>query len=124
MILIEAEAKARLGNEGGAKTLLYALQKNRDVNAVQSVNTGSALIDEILVERRKELFMENGIEWFDAKRLGRAMVRNGNHRLKGVNNITGKTYDLQANDIRFLLKIPQAEIDANPLIDDSVNTGR
>ena len=105
-------------------TLLFALQKNRDVNAVQSANSGNDLIDEILIERRKELFMENGVEWFDAKRLGRAMVRNGNHRLKGINNITGKSFDLQANDIRFLLKIPQAEIDANPLIDDAVNTGR
>ena len=124
MILLEAEAKARLGNETGAKTLLFALQKNRDVDAVQSATSGTALIDEILVERRKELFMENGVEWFDAKRLGKAIVRNGNHRLKGINNITGKSFDLQANDIRFLLKVPQAEIDANPLIDDSVNTGR
>jgi hypothetical protein len=124
MVLIEAEAKARLGNEIGAKTLLYAIQKNRDANAIQSPTTGQALIDEILVERRKELFMENGVEWFDAKRLGTAMVRNGNQRLKGMNNITGKPYDLQANDIRFLLKVPQAEIDANPFIDDAVNSGR
>jgi hypothetical protein len=124
MVLIEAEAKARLGNEAGAMALLFAIQKNRDVNAVQSTNTGVALIDEILIERRKELFMENGVEWFDAKRLGTAMTRNGNHRLKGMNNITGKPYDLQANDIRFLLKVPQAEIDTNPLIDDAVNSGR
>lgn len=124
MILVEAEAKARQGKEAAAKTLLFALQKNRDINAVQSANTGSALINEILVERRKELFMENGVEWFDAKRLGTAIVRNGNHRLKGLNNITGQTYDLQANDLRFFLKIPQNEIDANPLIDDAVNAGR
>jgi len=124
MVLVEAEAKARLGNETAAKALLFAIQKNRDANAIQSATTGAALIDEILVERRKELFMENGVEWFDAKRLGKAMIRDGNHRLKGVNNITGKTFDLQANDIRFLLKVPQAEIDANPLIDDSVNANR
>jgi hypothetical protein len=124
MILVDAEAKARQGNEIGAKNLLYALQKNRDVNAVQSSNSGQALVDEILLERRKELFLENGVEWFDAKRLGKGMIRNGNHRLKGVNNITGKPYDLQANDLRFMLKIPQAEIDTNPFIEDVVNTGR
>ncbi|MGL2988342.1 RagB/SusD family nutrient uptake outer membrane protein [Flavobacterium sp. RSSA_27] len=124
MILIEAEAKARQGNEAGAKAVLYALQKNRDANAVQSATTGQALIDEILVERRKELFMENGVEWFDAKRLGTPMVRTGNHRLKGVNNVTGNPFYLQANDNRFFLKIPQAEIDANPNIDDTVNAGR
>ena len=126
MILVDAEAKARQGKDGAAKTVLFALQKNRDVNAVQSTNTGQALIDEILVERRKELFMENGIEWFDAKRLGKGMPRDGNQRLKGLNNSAGAgvTYDLQPNDLRFFLKVPQAEIDANPFIDNTVNNGR
>ncbi|MCV9931076.1 RagB/SusD family nutrient uptake outer membrane protein [Flavobacterium sp. LS1R47] len=122
MILIDAEAKARQGNNGGAKTVLFALQKNRDANAVQSSNTGQALIDEILVERRKELFLENGIEWFDAKRLGKGMPRDGNQRLKGPN--AGVTYDLQAHDLRFMLKVPQSEIDANPFIDNTVNNGK
>ncbi|MGY0426509.1 MAG: RagB/SusD family nutrient uptake outer membrane protein, partial [Polaribacter sp.] len=54
MILIEAEAKFRQGDETGAKKLLYALQKNRDPMAVNANNTGSALEEEILLERRKE----------------------------------------------------------------------
>jgi hypothetical protein len=124
MILIDAEAKARQGNDGAAKTVLFALQKNRDVNAVQSANTGQALIDEILVERRKELFLENGVEWYDAKRLGKGMIRNGNQRLKGMNNITGLTYELQAHDLRFITKVPFSEIDTNPLIDNNVNDGK
>jgi hypothetical protein len=126
MILIDAEAKARQGKDVDARTVLFALQKNRDVNAVQSANTGQALIDEILVERRKELFMENGVEWFDAKRLGKGIPRDGNQRLKGPNNAAGAgvTFDLQAHDLRFIMKVPQAEIDANPLIDDKVNVGK
>lgn len=124
LAFVDAEAKARLGKEAEAKTILFALQKNRDADAVASTNTGQALIDEILIERRKELFMENGVEWFDAKRLGIGMPRTGNQRLQGMNGGAGLPYGLLADDNRFFLKIPQTEIDANANIDDSVNSGR
>jgi hypothetical protein len=117
MILIEVEAKYNLGKSSEASTLLYTLQKNRDVNAVKSTNTGSALLDEILVERRKELYAEIGVEWFDAKRLRRGITRTGSHRILTPGNLT-------ADDKKFVLKIPQAEIDANDFIDDSVNSNR
>ena len=118
MILIEAEAKARIpGKEAEAHTLLYYLQSKRDANAVKSTNTGAALIEEILLERRKELYAEIGVEWFDAKRLQRAITRTGNHRV-------GASASLLANDKKFYLKVPQPEIDANLLIDDSVNENR
>lgn len=117
MILIEAEAKNRLNDDAGAHDLLYTLQNNRDENAVKSNNTGAALLEEILVERRKELYLEIGVEWFDAKRLRRGITRTGNQRVKGPSSLT-------ADDKRFFLKIPQAEIDANDLIDESVNADR
>ena len=117
MILIEAEAKLRNNDEEGAHDLLYALQLNRDPDAVKSDNTGDDLFEEILVERRKELYAETGVEWFDAKRLQRAITRSGNHRV-------GAQASLTANDKKFFLKIPQPEIDANPNIDDSVNANR
>lgn len=117
MILIEAEAKVRLGDNAGGHDLLYILQKNRDVNAIKSTATNLALIDEILVERRKELYAENGVEWFDAKRLRRPILRTGNQRI-----VT--TASLFADDKRFFLKIPQAEIDANPLILSDINSNR
>ena len=116
MILIEAEAKYRNGDTPGAQDLLYALQLNRDPAAVQSGNTGTALLDEILVERRKELYAEMGVEWFDAKRLGVGITRTGNHRVPAGS--------LAPNDRKFFLKIPQAEIDANDNIDESVNADR
>ena len=75
MILIEAEAKFRQGDEEGARDLLFALQSNRDPEAVNAMNTGSALEEEILLERRKEMYGEFGVEWFDAKRLQRGIVR-------------------------------------------------
>lgn len=115
MVLVEAEAKFRQGDEAGARALLFALQQNRDPNAVAANNTGTALEDEILVERRKELYGENGVEWFDAKRLERAIVRTPNHRI---------VLTLEPNDKRFYLKIPQSEIDANDNIDNSINANR
>jgi len=117
MMLIEMEAKARLGNESEASSLLLALQQNRDPNAQASGNTGNALIEEILVERRKELYGEMGVEWFDAKRLRKGITRTGNHRVKSTAN-------LLPDDKKFFLKIPQKEIDANLLIDDAINNGR
>lgn len=116
MILIEAEAKYRNGDTPGAQDLLYALQVNRDPAAVASGNTGDALLQEILIERRKELYAETGVEWFDAKRLGLGITRTGNHRVPTAN--------LSPNDKKFFLKIPQAEIDANDHIDESVNAER
>lgn len=115
MVLIEAESLYRLGDESKAHEVLYKLQHNRDPRAVKSNNTGDALLEEILVERRKELYCENGVEWFDAKRLQRGIKRTGNHRVM---------VDLEPNDKRFYLLIPQKEIDANDFIGKEVNDGR
>ncbi|TYA74690.1 RagB/SusD family nutrient uptake outer membrane protein [Seonamhaeicola marinus] len=116
MILIEAEAKFKQGQESAAHDLLFDLQSNRDTAAVKSSNTSDDLYEEILVERRKELYAEIGVEWFDAKRLRRGIPRTGNHRL--INS------DLEPDDKKFFLKIPISEIDANPNIDESVNDNR
>lgn len=115
MILIHAEALRHISGDAAARALLYKLQKNRDVNAVESSNEGDALLEEILKERRKELYGEIGVEWFDAKRLQRGISRDGEHRLR---------ISLDANDKRFFLKIPQEEIDANSNINASVNNDR
>ena len=118
MMLIEAEGLARTGNESGGRAVLEELQGNRILGYQPSGATGSALIEEILVERRKELYGEPpAVEWFDAKRLGRGITRTGNHRVKG-------NASLDPNDKRFYLKVPQFEIDANPNITDAVNANR
>jgi len=110
MYLIEAEAMAQQpAKEADAKNLLYTLQKHRDPNAVQSANTGQALVDEILVERRKELYGEIGTEFFDLKRYNRPMVRNGNHALT-------HTFTIAAGNNRWNFQIPQTEFDRNPNI--------
>ena len=115
MILAEAEAYYHLGNETSAHNLLYQLQVNRDPSAVKSSNTGNALLEEILLERRKELYGEIGVEWFDAKRLQRGIKRDNTHSV---------TIDIAPNDKRFYMQIPQAEIDANKNISKTINVGR
>jgi hypothetical protein len=115
MILIEAEALYWQDREEEARELLYQLQSNRDAEASISDNTGDDLLEEILLERRKEMYAEFGVEWFDAKRLQRGITRSENHRI---------VLELEPNDNRFFLKIPQTEIDANDAIDGSVNNGR
>lgn len=118
MILIEAEAMYKLGEVNEAHDLLYLLQKNRDVNAIKSSNTGNALYEEILTERKKELYGEIGVEWYDAKRLRRGIIRDSWHRLNMASN------PLLPDDKRFFLKIPQAEIDSNPNIPKDINNNR
>jgi hypothetical protein len=117
MLLTEAEAMARQSFDVPAAALLFSLQSNRDINAVASGNTGADLISEIMVERRKELYAEIGVEWFDAKRTRSGITRTGNQRVMSV-------ADLSADDKKFFLKIPQIEIDANDNIDDSINADR
>ena len=119
MMLIEAEGLARTGNDAGARAILEELQFNRiPTGYTPKGNSGSALIEEILVERRKELYAEPpAVEWFDAKRLGRGIPRTGNHRVMG-------NADLTPNDKRFYLKVPLREIDANDNITNAVNDNR
>lgn len=105
MYLIEAEARAAL-NESEAGDVLFALQSNRDPNAVKSGNTGQALIDEILVERRKELYGEIGVSFMDIKRRQTSLTRTGNHP-------DAYRFDFPANSDKFILRIPQREIDSN-----------
>ena len=115
LILIEAEAEFHLGNESRTRELLDALRLNRDTQAQPTTASGSALIELVLTERRKEFYGENGIEWYDAKRLLRGITRTGNHRTQ---------INIVPDDRRFELKIPQEEIDANPSISPAVNTNR
>ncbi len=117
MILVEAEAKYYNNDPVGAHNLLFALQQNRDPNKVKSTNTGAALLEEILVERRKELYAEIGVEWFDAKRYRRGITRTGNHRVGSAANLT-------PDDKKFFLKYPQDELDSNPNIDPNINSSR
>jgi starch-binding outer membrane protein, SusD/RagB family len=111
MYLIEAEARARSGQEPLAQELLYTLVKSRDPNYVKSTNTGATLINEILLQRRIELWGE-GFRFYDLKRLDQPLDRtNANHQQTLANVLT-----VPAGDPRWQFLIPQSEINANPAI--------
>ena len=112
MVLLDAEAQYHSGAEETARNLLFALQSSRDAAAIKTTSSGQTLLDEILLERRKELYGEIGVEWFDAKRYRMPINRDPEHRV---------VINVPADSELFFLKIPQKEIDANPNFDDSIN---
>jgi starch-binding outer membrane protein, SusD/RagB family len=109
MWLIEAEAKARLGDAAGAQTALHTLIANRDITAVKTTKTGTALLDEIWFNRRIEFWGE-GHRFFDLKRLNQPVDRrNSNH-----NTAVAVEMLIPAGDIRWEFLIPRAELNSNP----------
>lgn len=113
MYLIEAEAKARLGQDGAAADVLFVLASKRDPSYVKSTKTGQALLDEILIQRRVELWGE-GFRFLDLKRLNMALDRTGSNHSE---SLTGGIMAVPAGDVRWEFLIPQDEIDANPAIE-------
>lgn len=111
MFLIEAEAKARLGQNAEAARILFDLVKTRDAAYVQSTNTGAALLEEILINRRVELWGE-GFRFTDLKRMNLPLNRNGaNH-----NPAVAVVFDVPAGDKEWEFLIPIREINANKAI--------
>lgn len=111
MYLIEAEAKARLGQPDAA-TILLDFEKTRNPAYALSANTGQALVDEILLQRRIELWGE-GFRFFDLKRTNSSLDRTGaNHESSIINGV----YIVPAGDKNWQWLIPVDEINANPLI--------
>ncbi|MBV8324726.1 RagB/SusD family nutrient uptake outer membrane protein [Chryseobacterium sp.] len=111
MYYIEAEALARTGNEAQAKAVLSEITTSRN-SAYTVTASGAALINEIILQKRIELWGE-GCAWTDMKRLGVDLVRDypgSNHVL-----LSGKL-NIPAGDLRFTYQIPQAEILANPAV--------
>jgi hypothetical protein len=105
MFLIEAEAQARNGQDAPARQALFTLAKQRDPNYVISGNSGQALINEIMIQRRVELWGE-GFRFYDLKRLNEPLDRTGaNHNasLIGVSQVP-------AGDITWQFLIPQSEL--------------
>jgi len=113
MHLILAEAYARSNQDPLARTALFSLVSKRDLTATLSTQTGAALINEIMVNRRVELWGE-GFRYLDLKRLNQGLDRNvvTNYVATSVNNVM----TIPAGDNRFVFFIPRDEINSNPNI--------
>jgi hypothetical protein len=113
MYLIEAEALARQGasQEAAARTVLFTLANNRNPSYVLSVNTGAALINEIMFQRRIELWGE-GFRFTDLKRLNLPLDRTGANHSTTLCAVTA----IPAGDVRWEFLIPKDELNANKLM--------
>jgi hypothetical protein len=84
----------------------------RDPNAIISTNTGQALIDEILINRRVEFWGE-GFRWLDLKRLNLPLDRTAAAFPNFVPLTMSGTVSIPAGDVKWQFLIPRAEIEAN-----------
>ncbi len=111
VLLILAEAYHNNGNDPMALTLLNQLAQQRDPSFAGYSDTGNALLQDILNERRKELAFE-GYRFWDFIRLNKDIVREAN-----TQEYPGQTPLLiSAGDTRLQMPMPQIETDANPNI--------
>jgi starch-binding outer membrane protein, SusD/RagB family len=114
MLLIEAEALARLNQDDNASALLKQLRDQRMPEPVVVNSTGEQLLEEILLERRIELWGE-GFGLTDIKRLKQGIDRtNSNHK-----PALARIMVLEAGSPLFNFQIPQQEIDSNPNINEA-----
>ena len=103
MILIEAEAHARL-SDGQAASTLANLMAKRD----PSWNKSSVTVDDVLLERRIELWGE-GFEYFDLRRNGLSV----NRKYEGTNHSAGAQFVFAAHSSSWNFQIPRQEMQNN-----------
>ena len=110
MVLIEAEALARQGQNAQAATVLAELMKNRQ----PSWNQSTVEVSDVLLQRRIELWGE-GFAYFDLKRTNQGIDRN----YTGSNHLAGYLHTIPAFDKRWTYQIPQTEMQENSHIQDN-----
>ncbi len=113
MMLIKAEAEARTVGLSAAAASVKALRDARfgtNTAAPNYANLTEALTD-ILAERQKELSFE-GHRYLDLKRIGGELGIGIDRNVVDCASFQASCV-LPANDAKFTLPIPQAELDAN-----------
>jgi hypothetical protein len=121
MYLIEAEAIAQQGGRSAeAGELLETLVKARGAEGynLTAFATGAALLEEIYLQRRIELWGE-GFRWLDLKRQQKPLERPFASDLaldkSGLHEASlARVTDIPVDDVRWTMLIPQDEMDANP----------
>ncbi|WP_140938523.1 RagB/SusD family nutrient uptake outer membrane protein [Sphingobacterium lumbrici] len=106
--LILAESYYRNNEPGLALTTLNKFKGFRGA-VEKSGLTGTALLEEIINERRKEFFCDTDKRWLDLKRY---RIGNIERNLQFFN--TGYTIKVEPGDYHYALPIPLAELQENP----------
>jgi hypothetical protein len=114
MMLIKAEAEARVGSYNTAVDILNTIRQNRfrpaDYAGLTAANAAEAL-QLVINERRRELFCR-GLRWFDQKRLNKEAA----FAATVTRVFNGETYTLAPNSNRYVFPIPAKNILLNPEI--------
>lgn len=109
LYLIRAETLARGGNAAAAmqdlNTLLIKRWKTGTFTPLTATDAQNAL-DQVLVERRKELPFTSPIRWTDLRRLN----TDSRYAVTLTRILNGQTYTLPPGDNRYTLPIPDVEI--------------
>jgi hypothetical protein len=111
MYLIAAEASYP-SNTADALKYVNEVTSRRGATAIAS--SGSALLEDIITERRKELAFE-GERYLDMQRLQRNIARSKNYPAAALS--------IDFTNYRRIMPIPQGELDANPSIKLQQNPG-
>jgi phosphatidylserine decarboxylase len=111
MYLIAAEASYP-SNTADALKYVNEVTSRRGATAIAS--SGSALLEDIITERRKELAFE-GERYLDMQRLQRNIARSKNYPAAALS--------IEFSNYRRIMPIPQGELDANPNIKSQQNPG-
>ena len=111
MYLIAAEASYP-SNTADALKYVNEVTSRRGAKAIAS--SGSALLEDIITERRKELAFE-GERYLDMQRLQRNIARSKNYPAAALS--------IDFTNYRRIMPIPQGELDANPSIKLQQNPG-
>lgn len=109
MYLLYAETAAKSGNEAGAKEALKSLLALRiDNPSYVDGLSGQALLDEILLQQRLELWGEGKLYY--------SMKRNKQTVKYGANHLYFAGQSFQYNDPKLTFEIPLSEVQNNPNI--------
>jgi len=108
VLLILAETYNRLADDANAMKYVNMLAQNRDPSFAGYSDTGAALLNDIILERRKELAFE-GHRYWDFARLNMDIVRNDSTG----NYLPNVPLSLAASSTKRIFPIPQAELNAN-----------
>lgn len=116
--LNKAEAAYELKDEPTALNALNEVRSNRYTGFVSPDESGSALLNAIILERRLEFAFE-GDRWFTLKRLGMDLQRTNDGDLADGSGTPAIVQSYPAGGDRWQAPIPQGAIDANPDIEQN-----
>ncbi len=109
MYLIRAEANYRLNKEPEARADLNAIRTARIAGFTPGTETGTALLNAILLERRKELAFE-GDRFFELKRLNKTAI----NRCPSTTDSPSTICSLSSGSRAWAWPIPFDELNVNP----------